>query len=149
MTTNPELDRINVAGDAKSEKEDIPTLLRSLMGQGSHLAEQQLALFKAEVRESATSVKVAIAAIAGAAVVGIAGLGVLLMGIAYLLADAIDHLGLATLIVGIVTLTIAYIMYRGAMVKVRTSELIPERTQNTLERTPAALRGGLNPEHRA
>ena len=133
--------------DAAPEN-DIASLLRQLMGQGSHLAEQQLALLKAEVRESATGVKLAVGAIAGAAVVGIAGLGVLLMGLAYLLADAINHLGLATLIVGIVTLIIAYILYRSAMAKVRAAELTPERTQHTLERTPAALRGDLNPEHR-
>lgn len=128
---------------------DIASLLRELMGQGTHLAEQQLALLKAEVRSSATSVKVAVGAIAGAAVVGIAGLGVVLMGLAYLLADAIDHLGLATLIVGVVTLIIAFILYRSAMAKVQAAELAPERTQHTLERTPAALRGDLTPEHRS
>jgi hypothetical protein len=127
---------------------DIASLLRQLIGQGSHLAEQQLALLKAEVRSSAANVKTAVGAIAVAAVVGIAGLGVLLMGLAYLLADAIDHLGLATLIVGVVTLIVAFILYRSALAKVGAAELAPERTQNTLERTPAALRGDLNPEQR-
>ncbi|WP_022681559.1 phage holin family protein [Sphingobium bisphenolivorans] len=147
--TDPQYDRVVPPGAGVGREEDIASLLRSLMGQGTHLAEQQLALLKAEVRESATGVKVAVGAIAGAAVVGIAGLGVLLMGLAYLLADAIDHLGLATLIVGIVTLIVAFILYRSAIEKMRASELTPERTQHTLERTPAALRGDLNPEHRS
>lgn len=128
--------------------DNIISLLRDLTSQGSHLAEQQLALIKAEVRGSANSVTKAAGAMVGAAVAGIAGLGVLLMGIAYLLADAIEHLGFATLIVGVVTLLIAYILYRGAATKLRAAELAPDRTQHTLERTPAALRGDLSPEHR-
>lgn len=147
MTDQPAY-RVNVEGESPLQDEDIPTLLRALMGQGTHLAEQQLELLKAEVRASATSVKAGVGAIAGAAVVGIAGLGVLLMGLAYLLADAIDHLGLATLIVGIVTLIVAFILYRSATAKLQATELTPERTQHTLERTPAALRGDLNAEHR-
>lgn len=135
-------------GSASGRDENIVSLLRDLTNQGSHLAEQQLALIKAEVRETGNDMKKAIGAMAGAAVVGIAGLGVLLMAFAYLLADAIDHLGLATLIVGVVTLIVAYILYRGGAAKMRAVELAPERTQHSLERTPAALRGDLHPEHR-
>lgn len=136
-------------GTAGHQDENIVTLLRELTHQGTHLAEQQLALIKAEVRESGNNVKRAVGAMAGAAVVGIAGLGVLLMGLAYLLADAIDHLGLATLIVGVVTLLLAYLLYRAGAAKMRAAELSPDRTQHTLERTPAALSGNLHPEHRA
>jgi hypothetical protein len=136
-----------VEGATASGRDDnIVSLLRDLTSQGSHLAEQQLALIKAEVRETGNDMKKAIGAMAGAAVVGIAGLGVLLMAFAYLLADAIDHLGLATLIVGVVTLIVAYILYRGGAAKMRDVDLAPERTQHSLERTPAALRGDLHPE---
>ncbi|GLV22919.1 hypothetical protein TomMM35A_27630 [Sphingobium sp. TomMM35A] len=138
-----------VEGATASGRDDnIVSLLRDLTSQGSHLAEQQLALIKAEVRETGNDMKKAIGAMAGAAVVGIAGLGVLLMAFAYLLADAIDHLGLATLIVGVVTLIVAYILYRGGAAKMRDVDLAPERTQHSLERTPAALRGDLHPEHK-
>ena len=128
--------------------ENIVSLLRDLTNQGSHLAEQQLALIKAEVRETGNDVKKAVGAMAGAAVVGISGLGVLLMALAYLLADAIDHLGLATLIVGVVTLIIAYVLYMGGAAKMRAVDIAPERTQHSLERTPAALRGDLHAEQR-
>ena len=74
---------------------------------------------------------------------GIAGLSVLLMGLAYLLADALDNLGLATLIVGAVTLVIAYVLYRSAAGKLNATHLTPDRTQRTLERTPDAVRGDL------
>jgi hypothetical protein len=135
-------------GGSSAGDENIVSLLRDLTSQGSHLAEQQLALIKAEVRETGNDVKKAVGAMAGAAVVGISGLGVLLMALSYLLADAIDHLGLATLIVGVVTLIIAYFLYRGGAAKMRAVDIAPERTQHSLERTPAALRGDLHPEQR-
>jgi hypothetical protein len=123
--------------------DNIVDLLRDLVGQGTHLAYQQLSLIKAEVRESAADVKTAVGGLVGAAVVGIAGLGVVLMGLAYVLADAIGKLGLATLIVGAVTLVLAYVLYRGAASKMSTTHLAPDRTQRTLQRTPDAVRGDL------
>ena len=123
--------------------ENIVDLLKQLTGQGSHLAEQQLNLIKAEIRESAAKMKVAAGAMAGAAVVGIAGLGVLLMSFAYLLADAIDNLVLATLIVGVATIVLAFVMYRGAAAKMSATNLAPDRSQRTLQRTPDAVRGDL------
>lgn len=123
--------------------DNVVDLLRELVGQGTHLADQQLSLIKAEVRESAADVKVAVGGMVGAAVVGIAGLGVVLMGFAYLLADAIENLGLATLIVGAVALVLAYVLYRGAATKMSATSLAPDRTQRTLQRTPDAARGNL------
>ena len=127
--------------------DNVVDLLKQLAGQGSHLAEQQLALIKAEIRESTAELKVAVGAMAGAAVVGLAGLGVTLMGIAYLLGDAIDNMPLATLIVGLVTLVIAYLMYRSGATKMSGAHLSPDRTQRTLQRTPDAVRGELSTEH--
>ncbi len=126
--------------------DNIVDLVRQLAGQGSHLAEQQMSLVKAEIRESTTDLKTAIGAIVGAAVVGIAGLGVTLMGLAYLLAPAIDNLGAATLIVGVATLVLAYILYSGASKKMSDTHLTPERSQRTLERTPDIARGDLHTE---
>ncbi|WP_324808761.1 phage holin family protein [Sphingomonas sp. LY29] len=123
--------------------DNIVDLMRELVGQGTHLADQQLSLIKAEVRESAADVKTAVGGMLGAAVVGIAGLGVVLMGVAYLLADAIDNLGLATLIVGALTLLLAYLLYRGAVSKMSATHISPDRSQRTLGRTPDALRGEL------
>ena len=127
--------------------DNVVDLLKQLAGQGSHLAEQQLALIKAEIRESTAELKVAIGAMAGAAVVGLAGLGVTLMGIAYLLGDAIENTPVATLIVGLVTLVIAYLLYRSGAAKMSTAHLSPDRTQRTIQRTPDAVRGDLSTEH--
>ncbi|MDQ3143575.1 MAG: phage holin family protein [Pseudomonadota bacterium] len=127
--------------------DNVVDLVRQLAGQGSHLAEQQLSLIKAEIRESAAEVTLAVGAMAGAAVVGIAGLGVVLMGLAYLLGDAIDNLGLATLIVGVATLVLAYVLYRGGASKMSSAHLAPDRSQRTLQRTPDAVRGDLQTEN--
>ena len=144
--THTEPHVIGRSGPAPSSSgggDNIVDLLRELVGQGTHLADQQISLMKAEVRESAADIKTAVGGMLGAAVVGISGLGVVLMGIAYLLADAIDNTGLATLIVGAVTLVLAYVLYRGAATKMSTTHLAPERTQRTLQRTPDAVRGDL------
>lgn len=126
--------------------ENLADLIRQLTHQGTHLAEQQLNLVKAEVRESANEMKVAVGSMAGAAVVGIAGLGVTLMGLGFLLGQAIHHTALATLIVGVVTLVVAFIMYRGGSSKLRAANLTPDRTVRTLERTPDAATGNLTTE---
>ncbi len=133
-------------GPSAAGGDNIVDLVRQLAGQGSHLAEQQMSLVKAEIRESTTELKASIGALVGAAVVGMAGLGVALMGIAYLLAQAIDNLGVATLIVGVATLVLAYVLYSGATKKMKDAHLTPERSQRTLERTPDIARGDLHTE---
>lgn len=131
------------ASPAAGGSDNIVDLLRDLVSQGTHLADQQLSLIKAEVRESASDLKVAVGGMLGAAVVGIAGLGVVLMGLAYWLAVAIENLPLATLIVGLATLALAFILYRSAASKMSATHLAPDRTQRTLQRTPDAVRGDL------
>ena len=138
--------RGQAASGPSSTGDNVVDLVRQLAGQGSHLAEQQLSLVKAEIREATTDIKTAVGAMAGAAVVGLAGLGVLLMGIAYLLGDAIESVPWATLIVGLVTLVIAYLLYQAGSKKLSAANLSPERSQRTLERAPEIARGDLHTE---
>ena len=142
-TADPHVVKTPKKRAAAGTEESVVDLFKQLAGQGSHLAEQQLALIKAEIRESTTELKTAVGAMAGAAVVALAGLGVLLMGLSYLLGDAIDNLGVATLIVGGAALALAYVLYRSGAAKMRAANLQPERTERTLQRTPDALRGDL------
>jgi len=128
----------------KEQGEDnIVDLIGHLTHQSAHLAQEQLSLVQAEMREAADDIKQAVGSLLGAAVLGISGLGVTLMGIAYIIGDAIDDRDLATLIVGIVVLVIAGILYAGARKKLATSHLKPERSIHTAERTPQAVRGDL------
>ena len=129
---------------ARTGDGDVADLIAKLTRQGSHLAQEQIALVQAEMREAVDDIKQALAAGLGAAVVGIAGLGVLLMGLAYLLGEALDNTALGTIIVGVVTLVVAGILYLGARKKLAASNLKPERTLETVERTPDAATGHLN-----
>ena len=121
--------------------DNIVDLIGKLTRQGAHLAEEQISLMQAEVREAATDVKEAAGAFAGAAVVGIAGLGVTLMGIAYLVSEWLESLWLGTLIVGVLTLIAAAVMYSGGKAKVRSTHLKPDRTIRTVKDTPDAVTG--------
>lgn len=132
----------DMSPDQPGGNASVTDLLRQLADQGSHLAQQQAALIQAEVRSSVDDIKIGVGEVAGAAVVGIAGLGVILMALAYLL-DTQMELWLATLIVGLGAMLIAYFLYRAAMKKMSATHLTPDRTKRTLERTPGAASGNL------
>jgi hypothetical protein len=140
FVASPDRSRTSSGGD------NVVDLVRQLAGQGSHLAEAQLNLVKAEIREATTDLKAAVGAMAGAALVGIAGLGVVFMGLAYLLGDAIENVGLGTLIVGVAALILAFLLYKAGSKKLSAAHLSPERSQRTLERTPDIARGDLHTE---
>ena len=133
----------NPPTDVSVAEPNVVDLLRTLTEQGAHLATQQVALVKAEVQESVSDLKIGITAMLGAAVVGISGLGVLLVALGTLLGDALDNLGLGLLIVAVIALVVAYVLYLGAAKKMSATELTPDRTQRTLERTPDAAAGNL------
>lgn len=127
--------------------DSLGDLIRDLTQQGSLLAEQQLALVKAEVREAVTDVKTAVGSMAGAAVVGIAALGVVLIGLGHLLGDLLDNPGLGILLVGLGALVVAWLMYAAGRKKMDAAHLSPERSRRTLERVPDVARGNLT-EHK-
>ncbi len=124
-------------------EENPVDLLRQLTSQGAHLAQEQVHLMQAEMRAVVTDLKQSVGAMLGAAVVGIAGLGVFLMALAYLLGDAIDNLGLGTLIVGVATLILAAILFSSGKKKMQASNLKPERTIRTVKDDPAAATGNM------
>jgi hypothetical protein len=124
--------------------ENVVDLLGRLTSQGAHLAQEQVALMQAEVREGVTDIKQAIAAYAGAAVLGLAGLGVTLTGLGWWLGDAIDNVPLGIVIVGIVTLIVAAIFYTSAKGKIAAAHLKPERSIRTVEHTPDIVTGSHN-----
>jgi F0F1-type ATP synthase assembly protein I len=141
-TMEPPGTRVRQPKDAKDN--NIVDLVGKLTSQGAHLAQEQVALMQAEVREATNDVKQAIAAYAGAALLGLSGLGVTLMGVGWLLGDAIDSIPWGIFIVGVVTLIIAAILYSSANSKAKSAHLKPERTIRTLEDTPDAATGHYN-----
>ena len=126
------------------DETNIIDLISRLTHQGAHLAKEQVNLMQAELRVAGDDIKAAIAAMAAAAVFGVAGLGVLLMGISYLVGDALDNLPLGTIIVGSATLVLAGILYASGKSKAGTADLTPERTIASLADDPAAVAGTLH-----
>jgi hypothetical protein len=122
----------------RAADEDLTSLLRRLVDQGTHLAEKQAELVRAEIHDSVTNLKLAAGAMAGAAILGFAGMVVLLMGISFALAEAMS-LWLATLIVAAATLGGAFMLYSGGRQKLQSSSMSAKRTRRTLERAPDAL----------
>ena len=121
--------------------DNVVDLLGQLTSQGAHLAQEQVALMQAEVREGVADIKQAIGAYAGAAVLGLAGLGVTLTGLGWWLGTAIDNVPLGILIVGVVTLIVAAVMYSSGKSKTAAAQLKPTRTIRTVEDTPDILTG--------
>jgi hypothetical protein len=133
-----------MAGATRRPGDDnVVELVKRLSHQGTHLAQEQLNLIQAEMREAAADIKRSIVALLGAAVLGIAGLGVTLMGIAYLLGDAIENRDLATLLVGVTVLIVALVLFASGRKKLAASHLKPARTIDTAERIPDAATGNL------
>lgn len=121
--------------------DNVVDLLGKLTSQGAHLAQEQVALMQAEVREAASDIKQAVAAYAGAAVLGLTGLGVTATGLGFWLGDAIDNLPLGIVIVGVITLIVAAILFSSAKAKTAAAHLKPERTLRTAADTPDVLTG--------
>ena len=122
------------------DDDSISGLVHRLAGQGSHLAEQQLRLVEAEIRSGVDDIKQSAGAMAGALVLGLAGTGVLMMGVAYLLAEAMP-LWLATLLVGAIALAGAAAMAAAGRKKLQSTSLSVDRTRRTLQRAPSAMSG--------
>ena len=129
-----------------SGDEGVPELVRRLADQGSRLAQQQMQLVEAEIRSGIADIKASVGAMAGAAVLGLTGLGVTLMGVAFLLSEAMP-LWAATLIVGVATLGIAYVMFASGKGKLESSSLELERSRHTIERAPRAISGNEDTHH--
>jgi uncharacterized membrane protein YqjE len=106
--------------------------LRRLSDDATRLVRQEIALAKVELRESVSvlgksAVKVGIAA--GLALLGgLAAVAFLIIA----LGDLIDNYWLSALIVSVVLLGIAAIMGKGAMKEMKSREMKPTQTIDTL-----------------
>lgn len=134
----------HIPGQTGDQEENIVDLVGRLTSQSANLAKDQISLVQAEMRESLNDLKAGIGAMVGAAVLGISGLGVTLMGISYVIGDAINDRDLATLLVGLAVLVIAGIMFASAKKKMNATNFKPERSIHTAERTTDAVTGHIN-----
>lgn len=136
-------DRAGAAGGlpGSSGSENVVDLIGRLTSQGAHLAQEQVALIQAEVREGVSDIRKVIAAYTTAAIMGLAGLGVTLTGAGWLIGDAIDNVPLGIVLTGGATLLLAAVLYAGARSRVSATDPTPERTLSTLHDAPDIISG--------
>ncbi|QAY86244.1 phage holin family protein [Pseudomonas arsenicoxydans] len=114
-------------------------LIRQLTREVPALFTKELALAKAELQESLTTLKAGIAGVAGGAIVLLAGFIILLMSAVYGL-SIIMAPWLAALIVGVVVMIVGFVMLQSAKKQFEPSNLKPDRTLDALNKDQEALR---------
>lgn len=118
--------------------ESIADLIRDLARDLSTLLSKEVALAKAEVRESVSDMNKAVGAIATGAVLAMAGVVVLLMSGVYGLSNVVEP-WLAALIVGSLALLIGFLMVNSAKKKMSARAMVPDRTMDSAKKDKETL----------
>lgn len=118
--------------------ESIADLIRDLARDLSTLLSKEVALAKAEVRESVSDMNKAVGAIATGAVLAMAGVVVLLMSGVYGLSNVVEP-WLAALIVGALALLIGFLMVNSAKKKMSARAMVPDRTMDSAKKDKETL----------
>lgn len=114
-------------------------LLRQLSREVPELFSKELALAKAELQASLTTLKAGIAGVAGGAIVLLAGFIILLMSAVYGLSMVMAP-WLAALIVGVLVMIVGFAMLQSGKKQFEPSHFKPERTLDALNKDQEALR---------
>lgn len=120
----------------------VISLLRQLTHEVPALFSKELALAKAEMEKSLTTLKAGVAAVAGGAIVLLGGFIVLLMAAVYGLSTVLQP-WLAALIVGGVVMVIGFIMLQAGKKQFEPSHFKPDRTLNAMDKDQQILRSKL------
>ncbi|KQQ61732.1 hypothetical protein ASF66_08365 [Pseudomonas sp. Leaf129] len=123
----------------RQDDASIGGLLRQLTREVPELFTKELALAKAEMQQSLTTLKTGIAAVAGGAIVLLAGFIILLMAAVYGL-GTVMQLWLAALIVGGITVIAGFIMLQSGKKQFEPSHFTPDRTLHAMQQDKEALK---------
>jgi uncharacterized membrane protein YqjE len=110
-----------------------PALVGDLITHVTELFRKEMMLLRAELNEKGNQVLTAAGMIAGALVLALVALNVLAAALVAALAEFIEG-GWAALIVGVVLAAIAYFMLSSGMKNLKTANLTPRRTADSLSR---------------
>ncbi|GFM49362.1 phage holin family protein [Pseudomonas capsici] len=113
-------------------------LIRQLAHEVPALINKEIALAKAEIRESVQTSRQALMSIGAGAVMILGGFIVLLQAVVYVLTHFMAS-WLAALIVAVVVMMVGYLMIKGGNRKLEPSNLAPERTASTLQKDKDAI----------
>ena len=126
------------AGGGRSS---VPELLGNALGQVSTLVRKEVQLARAEMGEKFGQASGAIAPLAAGAAVLLGVLILLLFALASLLVRLFDlATGWAQLIVAVVFALVGYALVRSGLAKLKTSNLVPERTAEQVSRDAQAVK---------
>ncbi len=118
---------------AVAQDRSAPALIGDLIGHVTELFRKEMLLLRAELNEKGNQVLTALGMIAGALVLAITALNVLAAALVAALAEFMNG-GWAALIVGVLLALIAWLMASGGMKSLKTANLMPRRTADSLSR---------------
>ena len=129
----------NRPASAPENDASVVGLLRQLSREVPALFTKEIALAKAELQASLTTLKAGIAGVAGGAIVLLAGFIILLMSAVYGLSMFMAP-WLAALIVGVVVMIIGFTMLQSGKKQFEPSHFKPDRTLDAMNKDQEALR---------
>lgn len=130
--TQPVMDT-NGTGRVQGQERPLGELFRDLAADGAALMRQEVALAKAELRETTSALTRDLVRIMIAAGVALVGVLALVAFIIVALGDALDNYWLSSLIVAVVFLVAGGLLARGAMKDMKQQDLKPQATVETLQ----------------
>ena len=129
-------------GGPVQEDSSIGGLLRQLGREIPSLMTKELALLKAEAKESVRTTKEGVAAVSTGGAVMMAGLIIVLLAAVYALSNVIEPWA-AALLVGVVAMVIGFMMVKAGQKKFQ-NDLKPQHTLNTLQKDKNAIGGRMS-----
>lgn len=122
-----------------AENQSIGALLKQLSHEIPVLFTKELALFKAEAKESIRTTKEGVAAVSTGGAVMMAGLIILLLAAVYALSNVMQPWA-AALIVGVIAMVVGFMMVKAGQKKFQ-HDLKPQHTINSLQKDKNAIGG--------
>ena len=120
-------------GTGRIQERPLGELFRDLAADGAALMRQEVALAKAELRETTSALTRDLVRIMIAAGVALVGVLALVAFVIVALGDALDNYWLSSLIVAVVFLAVGALLARGAAKDMKERDLKPQATVETLQ----------------
>lgn len=133
--------RVDEHGSVQDEQ-SIGGLLRQLGREIPSLMTKELALLKAEAKESVRTTKEGVAAVSTGGAVMMAGLIIVLLAAVYALSNVLEPWA-AALLVGVVAMVIGFMMVKAGQKKFQ-NDLKPQHTINSLRKDKDAIGGRMS-----